>query len=96
MGKSVFVVPGNHDLRMSHDPDDHLRFMEEYSAFGWDEAYSKEETTSSYAVELKDGYVLLGINPNKAGGDVTSIFQKIAGFFEWLYSLIQNIIRTVH
>ena len=77
-GKSVFVVPGNHDIHMSSDPDDHLRFREIYNAFGWAEAYSIDEATSSYAVELKDDYVLLGINSNKddGGGLITDALMS--------------------
>ena len=67
-GKAVYVVPGNHDLRMGDDPDDHRRFRGVYARFGYDEALSVEETTSSYAVDLGEGYRLLGVNSNKAGG----------------------------
>ena len=67
-GKQIFVVPGNHDLRMSDVPDDHLRFRATYARFGWDEALCVDEATSSYTADLKNGYRLLAINSNKAGG----------------------------
>ncbi|MBQ6019819.1 MAG: metallophosphoesterase [Clostridia bacterium] len=67
-GKQVFVVPGNHDIHLSGDPDDHLRFRRIYSRFGWDGALAVDEATSSYVAELKNGYRLLGINSNKANG----------------------------
>ena len=67
-GKQVFVVPGNHDIHMSDDPDDHLRFRRVYARFGWDEALAVEEGTSSYTADLKNGYRLLAINSNKADG----------------------------
>ena len=67
-GKQVFVVPGNHDIHMGSDPDDHLRFRRVYSRFGWDEALAVDEATSSYTADLKNGYRLLAINSNKADG----------------------------
>ena len=67
-GKQVFVVPGNHDIHMSSDPDDHLRFRRVYARFGWDEALAVDEATSSYTADLKNGYRLLAINSNKADG----------------------------
>ena len=67
-GKQVFVVPGNHDVHMGDDPDDHLRFRSVYARFGWDEALAVHEATSSYTADLKNGYRLLAINSNKAGG----------------------------
>ena len=67
-GKQVFVVPGNHDIHMSNDPNDHLRFRRIYSRFGWDEALAIDEATSSYVADLKNGYRLLGINSNKENG----------------------------
>ena len=67
-GKEVFVVPGNHDLNMGANPDDHLRFREKYYRFGWDVALAVDEATSSYTADLKDDYRLLAINSNKADG----------------------------
>ncbi len=67
-GKQVFVVPGNHDVHIADDPDDHLRFRRVYARFGWDEALAVHEPTSSYAADLKGGYRLLAINSNKANG----------------------------
>ena len=67
-GKQVFVVPGNHDIHLSGDPDDHLRFRRVYARFGWDEALAVHEPTSSYTADLKDGYRLLAINSNKENG----------------------------
>ena len=67
-GKQVFVVPGNHDIHMSDDPDDHLRFARVYARFGWDEALAVDAATSSYVAEMKNGYRLLAINSNKPDG----------------------------
>ena len=67
-GKQVFVVPGNHDIHMGSDPDDHLRFRSVYARFGWDEALAVHEGSSSYTADLKNGYRLLAINSNKADG----------------------------
>ncbi|MBQ6119231.1 MAG: metallophosphoesterase [Clostridia bacterium] len=67
-GKQVFVVPGNHDIHMSRDPEDHLRFRRVFARFGWDEALAVHEASSSYVADLKDGYRLLAINSNKDNG----------------------------
>ncbi len=67
-GKQVFVVPGNHDIHLSADPDDHLRFRRVYARFGWDEALAVHAGTSSYTADLKGGYRLLAINSNKENG----------------------------
>ena len=67
-GKRVFVVPGNHDIHLGADPDDHLRFRRVYARFGWDEALAVHEPTSSYTADLNGDYRLLAINSNKANG----------------------------
>lgn len=85
-GKQVFVVPGNHDIHMSSDPDDHLRFRRIYSRFGWDGALAVDEATSSYVADLKNGYRLLGINSNKdnGGGVITD------GLFAWIEAQVKQ------
>ncbi len=67
-GKQIYVVPGNHDIHMSEDPNDHLRFRTVYARFGWDEALCIHEATSSYTADLGGGYRLLAINSNKPNG----------------------------
>ena len=67
-GKSVFVVPGNHDLDTSRLKKDSRRFRETYGAFGFDEAIALHKGTFSYVAELKNGYRLLALNSNKNDG----------------------------
>ena len=67
-GKQIYVVPGNHDIDMNNDPNDHLRFRRNYSRFGYEEAIAVDEATSSYTADLNDTYRLLAINSNKPDG----------------------------
>lgn len=71
-GKQVFVINGNHDVDMQDDVPayamDHVQFREIYRQFGYDEALAVDDATSSYAVDLKDGYRLLAINSNEWNG----------------------------
>ena len=71
-GKQVFVINGNHDVDMQDDVPsyamDHVQFREIYRQFGYDEALAIDDATSSYAVDLKDGYRLLAINSNEWNG----------------------------
>ena len=71
-GKQVFVINGNHDLDMQDEVPsysmDHVQFREIYQQFGYDEALAIDDATSSYAVDLKDGYRLLAINSNEWNG----------------------------
>ena len=53
-GLDVCVLPGNHDL----DPVTQTEFAEFYAPFGYDEAYSRDEGSLSYAV-VRDGLLIL-------------------------------------
>ncbi|MBR3553952.1 MAG: metallophosphoesterase [Clostridia bacterium] len=88
-GKQIFVVPGNHDLHMNDDPDDHLRFRSIYSRFGWDEALAIDEATSSYTADLKGDYRLLAINSNKADGGGLITDELMA----WIEAQVQQANR---
>ena len=71
-GKQVFVINGNHEVDKQDDVPsyamDHVQFREIYRQFGYDEALAIDDATSSYAVDLKDGYRLLAINSNEWNG----------------------------
>ena len=71
-GKQIFLINGNHDVDMQDDVPsysmDHVQFREIYHQFGYDEALAVDEATSSYAVDLKDGYRLLALNSNEWNG----------------------------
>ena len=53
-GVRVYVLPGNHDLA----PVTQTEFQKLYAAFGYEEAFSRDETSLSYCV-LRDGLMLL-------------------------------------
>ncbi len=53
-GLPVYVLPGNHDL----DPITQTDFAEFYADYGYDEAFSRDASSLSYAV-IRDGLLLL-------------------------------------
>lgn len=60
-GKQIYVINGNHD-NGSGSVTDHSRFVTVYREFGYDEAFSTDEGTCSYAVDLNDGYTLIALD----------------------------------
>lgn len=54
-GLDVYVLPGNHDLA----PVGQTAFAEYYAAFGFDEAYSRDEASLSYCVRRDDLTLLM-------------------------------------
>lgn len=61
-GKSVYVIPGNHDIfKISKD-----RFKEIYHVLGYAEALSKDSASASYTVDIDDDYRLLMIDSTGA------------------------------
>ena len=65
-GKSVYVIPGNHDIcNPSKDDDTDLaRFMEIYADFGYDKALTKDLPYASYAADLGEKYSLIELDSN--------------------------------
>ncbi|MBQ9664780.1 MAG: metallophosphoesterase [Oscillospiraceae bacterium] len=53
-GLPVYVLPGNHDL----SPITQTQFAEYYAEFGYDEAYSRDQSSLSYCI-VRDGLMLL-------------------------------------
>lgn len=61
-GKSVYVIPGNHDIfKISKD-----RFKEIYHVLGYAEALVKDSASASYTVDLDNDYRLLMIDSTGA------------------------------
>ena len=65
-GKSVYVIPGNHDIcNPSEDDDTDLaRFMEIYADFGYDKALTKDLPYASYTADLGEKYRLIALDSN--------------------------------
>lgn len=65
-GKSVYVIPGNHDVcNPSEDDDTDLaRFMEIYADFGYDKALTRDLPYASYTADLGDKYRLIALDSN--------------------------------
>lgn len=62
-GKSVYVIPGNHDF-FKTSPED---FVAVYNNFGFSEALAKDTNSYSYTADLNDGYRLLAIDSTNPG-----------------------------
>lgn len=60
-GKQIYVINGNHD-NGSGSVTDHNRFVSVYHNFGYDEAFSVDEGTCSYAVDLNSKYTLIALD----------------------------------
>ena len=62
-GKQIYVINGNHDNgNKSSDATDIQKFKEIYFEFGYDEAFSVDESCCSYAVNLNDDYTLIALD----------------------------------
>ena len=62
-GKSVYVIPGNHDLFDTSVEE----FEAHYKDFGYGEAIADDPATASYVAELDGGYRLLAIDSTDPG-----------------------------
>ena len=65
-GKSVYVIPGNHDVCNPSDDDDTdlARFMEIYADFGYDKALTRDLPYASYTADLGEKYRLIALDSN--------------------------------
>lgn len=74
-GKSVFVIPGNHDFGAGEDDFKINDFVTTYADFGYDKAIEKIEGTGSYTADLGEKYRLIAFDsndPNRSTGDGVS------------------------
>lgn len=62
-GKSVFVVPGNHDVKTLSK----AQFKEIYNAFGYAEALAQDSASASYTADIGGDYRLLCIDTTETG-----------------------------
>lgn len=74
-GKSVFVIPGNHDFGAGEEDFKINDFVTTYADFGYDKAIEIVEGTGSYTADLGEKYRLIAFDsndPNKSTGDGVS------------------------
>lgn len=74
-GKSVFVIPGNHDFGAGENDFKINDFVTNYADFGYDKAIEKIEGTGSYTADLGEKYRLIAFDsndPNRSTGDGVS------------------------
>lgn len=63
-GKSVYVIPGNHDMGAADIDFKAENFRETYADFGYNEALSLREDSASYTADLGDKYRLIALDSN--------------------------------
>ncbi len=63
-GKSVYVIPGNHDMGAADIDFKVENFKEVYADFGYNEALSVCEDNASYTADLGDKYRLIALDSN--------------------------------
>ena len=63
-GKSVFVIPGNHDMGAADIDFKAENFREVYADFGFNDALSSMEDNCSYTQNLGDKYRLIALDSN--------------------------------
>ncbi len=60
-GKQIYVINGNHDNGATAEVN-HTKFTEIYSEFGYDTAFSVDESCCSYATFLNEKYGLIALD----------------------------------
>lgn len=60
-GKQIYVINGNHDNGLGYSTN-FEKFREVYYEFGYDTAFSTDDTCCSYATELNDDYILIALD----------------------------------
>ena len=63
-GKSVFVIPGNHDVGAADIDFKVADFREVYADFGYNEALTQRDDSASYTADLGDKYRLIALDSN--------------------------------
>lgn len=100
-GVPVYVIPGNHDMNSSTaasfsgdgyelvDSPNEGGFREIYSAFGYDEALSRDEKSLSYSARIAPGLrlIMLDVNTRSDPGYV------LDGTFDWLKAQLEEAQR---
>lgn len=79
-GKSVYVVPGNHDMGAADIDFKVADFREVYADFGYNEALTQLDDSASYTADLGDKYRLIALDscdPSKSTEDGLTI-QKVS------------------
>lgn len=82
-GKEVFVVPGNHDLFKTTVAE----FESIYAEFGYDTAVANDPDSGCYLAELKNGYMLLGIDSCNPGLSPHGMTEKR---IDWIEAQVKN------
>ena len=89
-GAKVFIIPGNHDYSVNMGA---AEFRAQYSAYGWDRAFSRDDATASCAVLTEGGTCLLLLDTNQFDGarSVRSDGGIAAGTLKWLREVLKTL-----
>lgn len=86
-GKSVFVVPGNHEFYGGEDTVTVEEYEVLYAELGYSEAIAHDPLSASYVVDLTDEYRLIAIDSTKPGEGQEGITEERA---EWIKAQAQQ------
>lgn len=81
-GKSILVIPGNHDIHSGTGYCSIEDFKRIYADFGYNEALARHDESGSYTIDLNSKYRLLALDSNdyeKVAGNISESLLKWAG-----------------
>ncbi len=87
-GKSVYVVPGNHEVQYSKLTVSD--FAEYFAEFGYNEAIARDTDSASYVANLPGGYRLLAIDSTKAKNGINGMTEERADWIKEQAEKAQN------
>ena len=89
-GAEVRVIPGNHDYGTYTGPEE---FSTRYKAYGWEQSFSRDAATASYAVMTEKGTCLLMLDTNQF--DEASFVRADGGIrgdtLKWLQQVLDAL-----
>lgn len=82
----VLAVPGNHDLTLTDDD----QFLGYYHEFGYDQAFSRDTQSLSYAIRTEAGAVLVILDTNDHRSTHSSGAYVTLATGQWLEAVLQE------
>lgn len=82
----VLAVPGNHDLTLIDDD----QFLGYYHEFGYDQAFSRDSQSLSYAIRTEAGAVLVILDSNDHRGAHSSGAYVTQATGQWLEAVLRE------
>lgn len=89
-GADVYIIPGNHDYSTKMGPDE---FRVQYRQYGWEQSFSHDTVSASYAVMTRNDVCLLLLDTNKS--DNNNIVKSDGGIegttLIWLQQVLESL-----